>query len=604
MTHKKTLACLVGLLTLQNAHANEFSNTLFFGDSLTDSGSFLPILQANPSYNGAGKFTTNPGPVWSEVLAAEYGVALSPANQGGTNYAEGGARIIDQPGVGSFPATGATPILTQVQSYLAANGGKADPNALYSLWGGANDIFWIAGGQVATADISNYLTTTITGQVQAIGALRAAGAKYIIVPTLPDIGASPFGTSQDAAGAEGLTRLSKTYNDNLMQALRVNNISVITADMFTLLKEIQSQPNQYGFENVSLPVCGALSSLLCVEGEHFPSGLEQTFLFADGVHPTSSAHKIISEYVKSILDAPAFAQSLLVSASLDQLAIIDEIDTQLNQSRMQNDGETSLWISGSMGNQDGVVEASPTSLGIGLSVRQNQHQTLGAGLHLSQADADMQGGNVDASTTSFTVYGGWDINQWQLNSSLTVSAGDYDTQRTVNLGAATRTVKGSTDGIHFGAQASLHYPLETAAFHHGPTLRLRYQRLSLSGFSEEVGTGSSTAMHFGAQTDDRLTAVAGWQIRSKGTQWQPYGGLEWEQILTEDPDSVTASLVNLPGNVFSLPTIEQDKGTGKLTLGVDGKLTQNMSLSARITHAFANDSRDDTRFNLSANIRF
>ena len=66
-----------------------YSQTVFFGDSLTDSGHFRPALVQAVGPNGAllGRFTTNPGLVWSEYLAAYYGTDASTDNQGGSNYA-------------------------------------------------------------------------------------------------------------------------------------------------------------------------------------------------------------------------------------------------------------------------------------------------------------------------------------------------------------------------------------------------------------------------------------------------------------------------------------------------------------------------------------
>ena len=40
------------------------------------------------------------------------------------------------------PTQFAPSLTTQVNAYLAANGGHADPNALYTVWGGANDLFF------------------------------------------------------------------------------------------------------------------------------------------------------------------------------------------------------------------------------------------------------------------------------------------------------------------------------------------------------------------------------------------------------------------------------------------------------------------------------
>ena len=74
------------------AMAGEYSRTVFFGDSLTDSGHFRgQIPEAARPFTG--KFTTNPALVWSEYLARYYGTDASPAVEGGDNYAQGGSRV-------------------------------------------------------------------------------------------------------------------------------------------------------------------------------------------------------------------------------------------------------------------------------------------------------------------------------------------------------------------------------------------------------------------------------------------------------------------------------------------------------------------------------
>src|SRR5258706_7561759 len=59
------------------AQATTFSGVYVFGDSLSDSGFFRPVLVAGgltPAQAAAvGRFTTNPGPVWSELVASYYG---------------------------------------------------------------------------------------------------------------------------------------------------------------------------------------------------------------------------------------------------------------------------------------------------------------------------------------------------------------------------------------------------------------------------------------------------------------------------------------------------------------------------------------------------
>ena len=147
------------------AAAQTYTQTVFFGDSLTDSGWNRPALVqiGGPAAAITGKFTTNPTLVWSEWLADYYGTNAASGNQGGTNWAVGGART----GTDSASALGPIPSIgTQINNYLTATGGHADSHALYTVWGGANDLFAIAGGAPAQATMAQAVGSQV-GNVAA-----------------------------------------------------------------------------------------------------------------------------------------------------------------------------------------------------------------------------------------------------------------------------------------------------------------------------------------------------------------------------------------------------------------------------------------------------
>ena len=130
------------------------------------------------------------------MIGQRYGFIVTPANQGGTDYAEGGARVSQLPGVPNAPPTGtATPVATQVQNLLGK--GAVNSTALYSLWAGANDVFFqlglAAAGAATPAQVQANLATAATQLVQQVGILNASGARYIVVWNVPDIGKTPFG---------------------------------------------------------------------------------------------------------------------------------------------------------------------------------------------------------------------------------------------------------------------------------------------------------------------------------------------------------------------------------------------------------------------------
>src|SRR3954470_162024 len=97
------LSAAAPALAQQASNTGPFSNVYVFGDSLSDAGTFRPFLLSvglpASVVAGMGRFTTNPGPVWSELVASHYGVNPAPSNAGGTIFAQGGARVALTPGV-------------------------------------------------------------------------------------------------------------------------------------------------------------------------------------------------------------------------------------------------------------------------------------------------------------------------------------------------------------------------------------------------------------------------------------------------------------------------------------------------------------------------
>ena len=210
---KALVASAVALACSAGTASAQFSNMYFFGDSLSDAGTFAPSLPP-----GTGRFTTNPDPVWAQVLGDRYGLTITPATAGGTDYAQGGARVALLPG---FPAntplvSTATPVTQQVQQAL---GRGVDPGALYALWAGANDVSTqltlAATGQITAAQAQAGVIAAATQLVQQVALLQAAGVQTVAVGNLPDMGKTPGGQSLGTAGAAQLSALAGLYNTTL-----------------------------------------------------------------------------------------------------------------------------------------------------------------------------------------------------------------------------------------------------------------------------------------------------------------------------------------------------------------------------------------------------
>src|SRR3954451_21191815 len=142
-----SLAAAIALSLAPEAASTQFSNTYIFGDSLSDAGQY------------GARFTTNPGLTFPMYLAERYGLTATPSFTGGTDFAQGGARI-NAPS--PLIPTGAPnlSIAQQVTGFLAH--GPIDPNALYQIQGGANDILVLSGQLAAGAITQAQLQGAVT----------------------------------------------------------------------------------------------------------------------------------------------------------------------------------------------------------------------------------------------------------------------------------------------------------------------------------------------------------------------------------------------------------------------------------------------------------
>jgi outer membrane lipase/esterase len=170
---------------------------------------------------GGGTATTNPGPVNSQLLAGFFGLTANPANTpGGTDYATGDARNAQvNTSAQANALLGAVPTVTQISNYLAANGGVANPNALYLISSGGNDISY-ATGNLPAGSQSAYVAGAANALVAAIVQLQAAGARTFVIPDTPQ----SFGGATTEA-------LRATYNTTLWQGLAAAHVNFVPADI-------------------------------------------------------------------------------------------------------------------------------------------------------------------------------------------------------------------------------------------------------------------------------------------------------------------------------------------------------------------------------------
>lgn len=594
---RSALAAALALAAVPALAQSPYSKTVFFGDSLTDTGYFRPILvQLNPSASILGRFTTNPGWVWSEYVAEHYGTDATPNGNGqkGDNYAVGGARV----GVDAVGALGPTPSMkTQLANYLAANGGKADANALYSVWGGANDLFAVAAGAPAQATIG----AAVADQVGMVATLKAAGAQYVMVPNLPDIGLTPSSRAGGAVAMAQGTALAKAYNDALFGGLKQAGLQVIPVDTFTILQEIVANPGAYGFTNASGTACQpqvTAQSLTCSPLSFVTPNANNTYVFADGVHPSTAAHEILGQYALSILEAPRMQQVLAHSAQATGRARADQVGGHL--AGAPADG-LSWWgnVRGDMQRYDHADlydGMAPAGLfGVDWS---RDGMVFGGFAGYGRMDADFGNskGDFTQSDATLGLFGGWYGERAWVNAQASYSWLGYDVTRKVQLGPATREHKGSPDGSNLTAALNAGYEFGAeGGFRHGPVAGVVWQQVKLDGYVES--NASATALGYGDQDADSTVGRIGWQARFDGGNIRPYVQVTWDHEFEDGNAQAGAWLQTMAGaGEYKVPGLQFDRNYATAVLGARAKLWGLDSNIGMSTTSAQKSARDVTLF--------
>jgi phospholipase/lecithinase/hemolysin len=307
------LLSLALLLTSSIVSAGTFSSIIVIGDSLSDMGNVFRATAAapgsaipvSPPYF-RGRFSN--GFMWIEDLANTLGLQITPSLDGGTNFAFGGAKtgfdvqelFQRDPGivipslrtqVTAYRTTLSDPTITDLTRTK-----RAPADALYVVWGGANDLRDVIqqGTQGATPEqIANNAVGNI---VDVIRTLQGLGAIYFLVPNLPDLGLTP---QQVAIGSDAMqlgTALSSAFNKSLESALQQLEttlpVQIARLDIATHFQQVTANPPQFGVVNVTQA---------CISGDPFTPGNvcanPDGYIFWDAIgHPTAVAQALIADF--------------------------------------------------------------------------------------------------------------------------------------------------------------------------------------------------------------------------------------------------------------------------------------------------------------------
>ncbi len=318
------LFALTGFGVPEAANAGGLNQFIGFGDSTMDSGYFRyqstggspgaggpgsaaaldAAIARTVAAGGTGAFV-GPGVVDTIQLAARFGLLALPSTipgGAGTNYANGSAQTVSTT-AGNGYANGLynnVPIVSQISNYLAATHNVANPNALYMISFGGNDLTWLRTlGTSLSPQV--YIQSLATALTAGVANLQAAGARTIMVLNVYSY-ARVVGPGGIVAPADAIdVNEAATYSADVWSGLRAAGVNFIPADVEGVLKYVSQNPTRFGFsvatEFTSSPACGNTSSLVCGPSQLVAPNAEQTYLWSDPHHLTTAGQTIEADYI-------------------------------------------------------------------------------------------------------------------------------------------------------------------------------------------------------------------------------------------------------------------------------------------------------------------
>lgn len=635
---KPLTACLLTLTCLAPPALSAPYSTLFvFGDSLLDAGQF-PDLNGPPGatlrftnrtgpdyHDGSGELT---GLTSSLLLGRLLGISphdlaasTSPVNAAlgqadGNNWAVGGYRtdqILDSiTGQSNVTLEDTNIVLRNRPGYLPGNAGRADPDALYYLSGGANDFRL---GLVLNRADARQAAGRLADSAQA---LQQAGARYLMVWLLPDIGQTPVYSASPVQPV--ISDLSAVFNERLVERLGQLDAEVIGLNIPLLISEALSDPARFGFA-ADIDLIGT-----CFNGDGCRQnpvyGLDGSrpdpdrLFFNDRVHPTTAAQRLLADYAYSILAAP---QELTLLPEMAHTTLRAQQDTLRNQwladlgawqavghwRTLLDAGGQALDIDaqGSGAKADG----QGANLTLGGSYRLAEHWRTGfvAGAYRQSLKAGEQDSRYRLGSYIASIFMQYQARQWWADISASVGQLDYDkTERRFALGISERQEKGDTDGHLWAWSARLGHDLSGGhrAWHLSPFISADQARVSVDGYRERGQSSSALSVDDQQRTSRRLGAglLGKWQL---APATQVSGEFAHEREFETDARPVRLALNSLPSLDFALQGYAPQRNLNRASLGLSQQLTRDLNLRAGYTWR-KNDALTQQGVNLGMSLDF
>lgn len=599
-------AATIAIVTPDIANAQSFGNYYSFGDSLSDNGRTLretghdPTISVGTMFGGPGFYEEGR---WSnklnftEILPRLVGASYT-ADHG---FAIGGSRSVHLPPNPNLSPNFAWGLPDQIDQF-EARFGRFGSHDLINLWIGYNDLSGIPAA--ATPAQANAAITTIVGNTtNSLERMASLGGRQFVVfnqHTYRPL----FGGSANAAALNGMLL-------DALTPLSASGLNIHYFDINALVERLRADPAAYGF----LPNAGTVSCNMdpACAANGYTTGLENQYIFPEGIHLTGRANAIVAEFLANQLNAPFTMPIQADIAQSAALSLVGSLQGRLDARRNIGFGTTpsgpafpesaSPWTVFAMGTYARPSETQfatasrDESLGagtIGVEYRWGRNLLAGGAFTYAGSDADLALQNTHTSLESYQFSGFAAANyaNWFADLTLSYGVNDYDTERdTAGVGSLGTRLTASPNGDHFVVAPRIGYLFDTPMLRLGPIAGLTYGHVSIDGYTESGDPLLTQAV--GEQTLEGWVASLGLQFRlpaGLAPGFTPFFNLTAEHEFGGNARFITTAqtyALNLP-IVTELPDSYSDT-YGKAAGGVLIDLGTGFSANINAESTFARD---------------
>jgi phospholipase/lecithinase/hemolysin len=305
------------LSSISATQASPYTAEYVFGDNLSDNGNLAEVFYHQnfpnpPSYHDS--FTNGPVAVaqlggslgltvapslWVTGFSDTFNLFGGPSYSAGTNYAVGGATAQAQ-AVGGSPGIN---LPQQVGAFNALTAAHADPNALYVIMIGSNDVRDATLNNTGAPAIS----TGVATEIAAVQTLADEGASNLLVVNVPDIGATPEFALNDPSLAHVATDLTQLYNASLAAGLTSLSLAGLKLfDLYGFNMSLLDNAASNGLSDTTNPCFVGTPLTTATTPQCGPNGVNIGDLaYWDPSNPSGTVHTLWADGLEAAIDVAA-----------------------------------------------------------------------------------------------------------------------------------------------------------------------------------------------------------------------------------------------------------------------------------------------------------